>query len=86
MGQLASDNFTRANENPLSDGGNWSAVTGLDALEVASDLCEVATASNNACGMAYTGVSCGNNQYAEVTVNSPSGSAYTGVVPCLTRR
>ena len=42
MSQVATDNFNRANEAPLSDGGNWSAgyLGGGTGLAVVSDACE----------------------------------------------
>ena len=67
--QLATDNFTRANENPLSDGGNWSAQTGLSALQVVSDLCEPTALITN-CGAYYSGLSWPNDQYSEVQINN----------------
>jgi hypothetical protein len=33
-----SDNFNRTNENPLSDGGNWATCSGLDDLELESNV------------------------------------------------
>ncbi len=35
--QTQSDNFTRANESPLSNGGNWGAMTGLSQPNLISN-------------------------------------------------
>jgi len=67
--QLASDNFNRANENPLSQGGNWSVNQSGDTLQVVSDACEVGTLSAS-CVETYTGQTLPNNQYASVTIKS----------------
>ena len=41
MIQLATDNFNRSNESPLSDGGNWSlGYNANGGLQVVSDACE----------------------------------------------
>ncbi len=66
--QLATDNFTRANENPLSDGGNWSSAV-FTALQVVSNQCEPAT--NGSEGLAeWVGNAWPNNQYSSVTVQA----------------
>ena len=71
--QLASDNFTRANENPLSNGGNWTALPGDCNLQVVSDLAESASTGSN-CGAYYSGVSPNANQYSAVTVPTLGGT------------
>ena len=65
MVPLASDNFQRANENPLSGGGVWTSAV-LNGMQIVSDLAEttVASATN---GSAYTGITWPNDQYSEVT-------------------
>jgi hypothetical protein len=69
---IASDNFTRANENPLSQGGNWTLDTFGDApLEIVSDLCQSTTVFSNA-GEFYSGVSTPNDQYASMTISFPT--------------
>jgi hypothetical protein len=42
---LASDNFTRADENPLSNGGKWTTITGIGNLQIVSNVCEANAAS-----------------------------------------
>ena len=39
------DDFNRANENPLSDGGNWTAHGSLAALQLASQIVSTSCAS-----------------------------------------
>lgn len=77
---LASDNFTRANENPLSQGGNWSVDThGDKPLQLLNDLCEgTATLTGNV-GL-YVGYSLPNDQYVSVTENhtDSTGDFYVG--------
>lgn len=62
------DNFTRANENPLSDGGQWGGVLleGDSALEVVSDQCK-GTASGFCDATWDTGFSGGVEVYFHVT-------------------
>jgi hypothetical protein len=68
--QLASDNFNRANENPLSNGGNWTDSSG--AYQVVSN-----TAQPNFSGgdqwAYYSGVSWPNDQYSECAVTCTGG-------------
>jgi len=67
------DNFTRANENPLSDGGQWSAFQELGSnaavLKTVSNMCEASTVSvrNEAI---VTGTSFTANQWAEFTLGA----------------
>jgi hypothetical protein len=64
--QTAFDNFTRANENPLSQGGNWiSDLYGDSPLQIVTDLCEGSELSGSA---SLYSVSLPNNQYAQVTI------------------
>ena len=66
MSQVATDNFNRANEAPLSDGGNWSAgyLGGGTGLAVVSDACEqgATTAINSAI---WTGYAWPSDHYSE---------------------
>lgn len=80
MAQLVSDNFTRANENPLSDGGNWGSAPGSGYInfQVLSDfLTGTATSSTEGLQL-YTGTSAPNDQYSEVTVGSNATGNYCG--------
>src|ERR1700689_2028200 len=67
---LSSDNFTRANEDPLSQGGNW-VVDGFGdpALQIVSDVCE-GTSSSGFSAELYTGVTLPSGQYSQVTLNT----------------
>jgi hypothetical protein len=68
--QLASDNFQRADENPLSQGGNWSASSFTSFFVPSQVLSNLAASTSNAhpsCSL-YTGVVFPNDQYAEITV------------------
>jgi len=76
MSVLATDNFTRLNENPLSDSGNWTKPTGFSALELVSDAVET-TSSVATCAAAFTGVSAPNDQWSRVTMDANS-AAYCG--------
>lgn len=71
--QLGVDNFTRANESPLSQGGNWHQMAALTQLKIVSNLCEgVSTTAN--CWEVYNGVVLPQNQYAIAKLHSASGS------------
>jgi hypothetical protein len=62
------DDCTRADENPLSNGGAWSAVTGYSALKLLSNNIEASVISTN-CAMRVSTFSAGDDQYAEVVTN-----------------
>lgn len=63
MTQLASDSFTRANENPIV--GNWSSGPGAwDDCQLLSNAFLGALGSGD-CAAYYTGVSWPNDQYSE---------------------
>jgi hypothetical protein len=65
---LFTDTFTRANENPLSDGGNWSEFSGggLYPLQVLGDACAGTNTTNQ--NTEYYNGTLPNDQYAEATV------------------
>ncbi len=75
--QLGSDNFTRADENPLSDGGQWTIVPTFSALQVVSNLCEATSFSAGTLCGAYWGASTGwpNDQYNQATLQATGGSS-----------
>ena len=68
--QLAADNFHRANENPLNNGGNWTAPTGLSqGLQIVSELCQSAAAlSTEYAGQYFNGAPLPEDQYASLTL------------------
>jgi hypothetical protein len=74
--QLASDNFTRANENPLSDSGLWAApISPYVGLEIVSHLCQSAAAtSSTASGQFFNGALLSSDQYASFTIATTNGS------------
>lgn len=78
MTQLASDNFTRANENPLSDGGNWTTMSQQPhACQLLSDfVTNVATgATAGSSGSYWNAISFANDQYAQVVMAAMGGTA-----------
>jgi hypothetical protein len=68
--QLASDNFTRANENPLSDGGLWAApISPSVGMQVISNLCQSAASSPSVEAAQYfNGAPLPADQYASFTI------------------
>ena len=53
--QLAANNFQRPNENPLSQGGNWTTVSPDNPLQVLNNQC-TAQSVNSTGRELYTGV------------------------------
>lgn len=71
---LATDNFNRANINPLD--GNWTQLAsggGFGPAQLVSNAVEGATAGVNADSW-YNGISWPNNQWTQVTVTTLSNS------------
>jgi hypothetical protein len=69
--QLAADNFQRANENPLSDGGLWIAPVSPNlGLEIVSHLCQSAgpPVYEEVEGQYFNGASLPSDQYASFTI------------------
>ena len=65
-----SDNFNRANENPLSGGGNWGQGNFGFPLKIVSDeVVHTQTGSNDA-GAAYIGGAFSENQYSQAKVTA----------------
>jgi hypothetical protein len=75
MGILASDNFNRANENPLGN-GVWTTGSGNAAMQIVSNQATPTDLSVTNDGSYYSGISWPANQYskAKLTVNSTLGS------------
>lgn len=66
--QLAVDTFQRANENPLSNGGVWTAFPSFP-LQIVSDV--VTQIGGTSGGYAlYTGMSWPRSQYSEITLGA----------------
>ena len=67
--ERASDNFNRADENPLSKGGMWTNVTALSPFKIQNNVAVVATANSQSVSY-YSGYAFGNNQYSEVYLSA----------------
>jgi hypothetical protein len=78
MSVLASDDFNRANANPI--GGSWTTAPNHNALQLLSNTCQPSSLAVD-CGAYYSGITWPADQYAQVkvTVNSTG----TGVGPGL---
>lgn len=63
MSVLATDNFNRANANPI--GGNWTTITGLSAMQIVSNAATPSSLSPNDCGSYYNAVTWPNDQYSQ---------------------
>jgi len=74
--QLATDNFTRANENPLSNSGKWTQVSGAGTMQVVSNLCEPA-ATSTVCANYWNALVWPNDQYAEVTAETTTSAGFS---------
>jgi len=75
--QTDADNFTRSNENPLSQSGKWTTPSGMNGAQIVSNVVQQ-TASGN-CGAVYTGGSFGNDHYSEITLNAITGAVFASV-------
>jgi hypothetical protein len=75
MSQLASDNFTRADQTPLAS--PWTDVTfgGNDSFNLASNVVLNPSPAVNDALSIYGGIAWPNDQYSEVTLASPSTPA-----------
>jgi hypothetical protein len=85
--QTQSDNFTRANENPLSGGGNWAAFgTGLGATagKIVSNLVET-TANGTIAAAIFSGPGSwpSNDQYSTVTMQALTGVTNNTIRACV---
>ncbi len=73
MTQLATDNFTRANANPI--GGNWTTSPGDAALQIVSN--KAAPGANTGYASAYwNAITWPNDQWSEVTLDTENDIAY----------
>lgn len=71
--QVETDNFTRANENPLSDGGNWTAMGGYVTGQIVSNLAQPTATNTNAVALWTGGGLSSPDQYSEITINTLVG-------------
>jgi len=68
--EKASDDFNRADENPLA--GNWATLAGTNGMQIVSGRCRLVTeAAENS--SIYTATTFGNNQYSQA-------KRYTGAI------
>lgn len=74
MGVIATDNFNRANETPLSGGGNWSLSFGDNPWDLSGNVVVPRFLSQD-CIMHYTAGTWPNDQYskADLTVTATVG-------------
>ncbi len=73
--QVAADSANRANENPLSDGGNWVdvALPSYGPVQILNDAFEGTVANGNIA--LWTGNAFNNNQYSQMTVTANTTSS-----------
>jgi hypothetical protein len=83
--KISSDNFTRANENPLSQGGNWATVVAFAHLQVLSDVCEATSGTENFNYETYN-VGCPANQYVTLILGAfTNGPVNSGELDAVLR-
>jgi hypothetical protein len=70
--QITTDNFQRANENPLSGDGNWTNIQ--NDLQIVSDLVEPAS-SGSGCAAVFSGATFSDDQFASITIETLAGGA-----------
>lgn len=74
--QRVTDNFNRANENPLGN-GNWTAITGWNPMQILSNVA-TKTVDGAQNGSYYSGgAAFGNDQYCEAVRN---GVGFVGLM------
>jgi hypothetical protein len=76
--QLASDNFQRANENPLSGGGNWVSGFGDQPLQIVSNLVEAAGNFYNY-QLYNGGLAWSSDQYSSARIANCLANAFVAV-------
>ena len=64
---VASDNFNRADESPLSGGGNWATVTGFNNFRIVSNQVTQVTEPSDTAAR-YSGVTWPDDQWSQVTI------------------
>ena len=70
----ATDDFNRADENPLSDGGKWSTVSGFNNFKLLSKKIYTASGGNSEVGMYWNSDSFNNDQYSQARLGANSAS------------
>ena len=75
MGQIATDDFTRADSGTL--GANWTKLSGFSDLRITSNACKASVSSPD-CVDAYTGSgSVSLDQYSQCTINNENDGGPT---------
>lgn len=74
---IVNDNFNRANEDPVSDGGNWSGDSVFDDMRVVSNQLHTDATAKSVCRRA--GETIGNDQFSEAIVTELPTGAYAGI-------
>ncbi len=78
--QTNSDTMTRADEDPLSGGGNWVCTT--NRLRIVSNTVQPNSTSNDRTGI-YTVWANGNDHYSQLKITSVGGTAGNGLGVCV---
>lgn len=76
--QLVSDTFARANENPLSDGGNWSQPL-AGQLQIVSQIVEC-NGTGALSAALWTTLSWPNDQYTQTTIGTLTFNSELGLI------
>ena len=77
--QIVTDNFNRANQNPIS--GNWTDAGGA-VFQILSNVVDVVTQSSDSHAIWNTWAS-GNDQYSQAEITVGSASAGSGLGVCV---
>lgn len=72
MGVLATDNFNRANANPI--GGNWTTIFGVNAMQIAGNIMTPSALGGNDCGAYYNAITWPANQYSQAQITVTGGT------------
>lgn len=79
-----SDNFSRADENPLSNGGKWIKPAWAGSPNMIVSLGAASSNTENDWGMAlWTGNKFSNDQFSQVVVNYSGNYAWLGIFICM---
>jgi hypothetical protein len=78
--QTNTDNFNRANEDPLSGGGNWVSTT--NRIQLISNTVQPLGTSNDREAI-YTVWANGNNHYSQMKITSVASSTGNGFGVCV---
>lgn len=76
MTALATDNFNRADANPI--GGNWTTANNHNAMQIVSNTCQPSSLLVD-CGAYYNAITWPDDQYAQVKVTVNSTGTGVGI-------